>query len=304
MDIQTNTPDTAPKTPVVPQTTAVQKQVTEVRAVPSPVKQQPKKPLLPKLGWRSVAALVVLLLVVILATLTYISRDTLPGEPLFNLKVNVLERGFAMTRLTKSAQASYGVTRMEKRLNELLVLQRDSASSTEETLRTIAGLSNEHAQGALAALTDSLLTPEARINALARVTTASKAEETLAQEFPEFAPVKDDFETLRQSLSDALKVSVESYASTTPIEEVKLFVAEHVQNVSRALPSVAQGSDAQRIAIRRVEIAQESIEKNELAVALLSLIKAEEAIAVDGYVWGSERGEEELSGEAPVTEGQ
>jgi hypothetical protein len=309
MDMQTNTPETTPKAPVAPvPATPQQPPVPPVSKAPSPqsspLQKRPQKSLFPKMSWKRGVALALLLAILVLATLTYISRDALPGEPLFDLKVNVLERGYAMTKFTKSSQASYAVARMEKRLNELLVLRRDTATSSEETLRTIASLSNDHAQTAVDALTDSLLTSEGRINTLARVTTVAKAKETLAQEVPEFASSTEAFEELRKSLSSALALSVESYASTTPSDQVKVFLAEHVQNVSDALPSVAQGSSAQRIAIRRVQDAQEAIEENKLGVAILSLLKAEEALAVDGYVWGSERGEEELPLEVPVTEGQ
>jgi hypothetical protein len=256
------------------------------------------------MSWKRGIALLLLLALLALAALTYISRDSLPGEPLFDLKVNVLERGYAMTKFTKSSQASYAVTRMEKRLNELLVLRRDTATSTGETLDTIAKLSNSHAQVAVDALTNSLLTSEARINSLARITTVAKAQETLAQEVPEFASSTKAFEELRESLSDALTLSARAYASTTPPEAVKLFIAEHVQNVSEALPSAAQGSTAQKNAIRRIESATEALEEQKLDIALLALLKAEESLAVDGYVWGSERGEEALSSETPVTEGQ
>jgi hypothetical protein len=241
---------------------------------------------------------------VAVGTFSYISRDSLPGERLFAMKVNVLERGIAMTKFTKSSQASYAIARMEKRLNELLVLKRDTATSSEETLTTIASLSQNHAQEAVDAIAQSDRTPESRINSLARITTVAKAQETLAQEFPEFSPVTAAYEALRKSLADALKNGVEAYASTTPEAQVKIFIAEHVSNVSVALPSAAPGSAAQRIAIRRVEEANESIEESKLAPALLALLKAEEAIAVDEYVWGSERGEENIVVSPPVTEGQ
>ncbi len=234
----------------------------------------------------ALAAAIVLMLI-----LMSLAQNSLPGETLYSFKTNVAEEVTALTKFNTTAKAAYATTRLEHRLTELKILAADNATSSPEHLSTVAALSAAHANTVMGAVGSSeALSPEEKITALANLLNIARAQETLTDEAVEFAPISEAINTLEGSADDTLREAVFTFASTSDAAVVSAFAQVHIADISEALPDLTQGSRAQTLTIRRVTDANEAIIDGDMADAIIYLLKAKEAIAVDRVLYDTERG--------------
>ncbi|OIP76715.1 MAG: hypothetical protein AUK16_03170 [Parcubacteria group bacterium CG2_30_44_11] len=223
--------------------------------------------------------------------LVYASRDSLPGEPLYTFKTNIAEELSARTKLGATAQTEFALQRIETRFTELQMLAADEATTTPDTLQVVASLANEHAKTVVETLdTDNSLSPETKMEALVKLTYLTRAGETLSDTVNEFKPIREQISVSEELANNSLKNTINTFVSTSDPEVVSAFLVTQMADVSTTLPNVANGSRAQRLAVARVNDMNEAIEDNQMAEAIKYILKAKEAIAIDAYLYDSERG--------------
>lgn len=266
-----------------------------LRATPPP--PRPTTPILKKRSMR--IALSVLVLALFGTTVVgYVSLNSAPDTVLYPIKVYVTENAVALVSLTDAARTDYVIMRLERRLSELQALTTDTSTSSPETIATIANLIEAHARDATATLTDSSLADENKIMQLARLSAITRAEEILLDTTEEFASGRDAVERAQETARTSLASTIETYASTTDAGAVHTFLGAQIQSVMANSPLVARGSNAERLMSQRVDDTQVAITDGHIATALISIVKAQEAITVDGYLFSAERGPTDG---APVT---
>jgi len=231
-----------------------------------------------------------ILILIIIIGIGYQSLNSQPGTKFYPIKVNIVEPTLRFTKLTSDDRSSYDINRMKARLDELKTLARDNATATPETLSTMSNLIDSYTDDALEAVNSASLSSENRINILGELTNISQAQETLARTFPEFETMRDSLETSQGKVTDTLESTIVTFASTSPIEDVNAFLARQIQEVGTAIAELAQGSSAQKQAIARINNANEDIIDGHFANAIIWIMRAKQAITVDGYLWDSERG--------------
>lgn len=238
-----------------------------------------------------VPIIAVLLVLVIIVGVGYQSLNSLPGDKFYPVKVGFVEPTIRLTKLTSDDRSNYDINRMKARLDEMKVLMRDDATTTPETLETMGRLIDSYTNDALDALnSDSSLSYEERIIIMSELSNVSQAEETLAKTFPEFEPMRDLLGESQGKITDSLESLIETFASTSPSEDVNAFLSAQINEVSEAIKEVAQGSNAQKQAISRINNANEDIIDGKTSNAIVWLVRAKQSIAVDQYLWDSERG--------------
>jgi hypothetical protein len=243
-------------------------------------------------------------LIIALATAAFVARETMPNDRLYTFKVNVYEPALMLTKTSDRSKVVYGTSLLETRFTELLTLRNEGVTDVE-TIAPLVARAAETTSGIAANLRESGLPNEDRLDAMLQVSIQVKAMETVAQDTEALSHSEDAFEELRKSISSQFSENVSNYASSTDPEVVKQYMGSHVARVTELLPTVALGSAAQRQALMRIEVMQSSLEENDLASALNAILKAEEALVVDGLVYASERGEgPDTAPAATTTEGQ
>lgn len=239
----------------------------------------------------SVVGIVVIGSAIAFGTLVKLSESSLPGQPLYNFKTNVAEKYIRLTKLSATARVHYDTTLLEQRLQELTTIASDQSTTTPEQIAAIAGRAQDHATDAIATLEKaSSLSGESRITLLAKLDTTARAAETLSDSFTELEGISDTVETTEDSLNAALRSSIDTFVTTNATDTIESFIATQITEVSTHISDVAPGSRAQGLVIRRISDTEEALTDNKYADAITAIIRAQQAIAVDGYLFDSERG--------------
>ena len=239
--------------------------------------------------WGLILLVLVLVIVAFIAALAYQSRTSTPGTSLYSYRVNLWEPALGWTKLSANARADYDLSLMSARLDELKVLANDTASSSTSTLMQIAN--NSVMRAAATVSVASSQSPEDRINTQSKLVTIMQAEDTLAATTHEFTAIVKQLQEARRTTATTLTSAVQTYASSTPADVSSAFLATHVQVVSQGLKTVAFGSSAQQQAIVRISYMQDALRLGNVAEAILSILKAEQSLAIDGMIYGGEHGD-------------
>lgn len=251
-----------------------------------------------------IAGITLGVLVVAVVALAFVARETMPNDKLYTFKVNVYEPALMTIKTSDRARLDYGVKLLGTRFTELLSL-RDNNLATPENVAPLIAHSGETTTLLYDTMGDDSLTNEERLDTLFAASVQVKAMETIAQETDQLEHSRDAFGDLLDDVGDKLTNNVTVYATSTNLDRVKQYIGTHIDAVSALLPEVANGSAAQKQALTRIEVMQEEVETGEFAKAIIAILRAEEALTVDGMVWGSERGESPVTAPAATTtEGQ
>jgi len=247
---------------------------------------------------------VVALLIGITAVLGYVSYGSLPGNKLYPVKVHVAENAIALTKLTSDARVAWSLQQMEARLNELVYIERDIATTSPETLASFANIVDGQSTSAIKTIEKSSLALESKVDALARLSTLAHAQDTLADSAEELTSIADTLQGTRKNVDDALDAQITFFIDAGDQEAINSYLSFHIEKVSQELPQIANGSDAQRRAITQIQETLDAIAANDTKEAITSLLKTERAIAIDGYLLDEERGPVEGAAPLPVLEPQ
>ncbi len=226
-----------------------------------------------------------------LGLLMYLAQSSLPGQRLYSFKTGVAEEAVAFTKRDAAAKNAYAVNRIERRLAELKTLASDDSTTTPETLAVVAALTDTHTKVVLETTdtTDSL-SSEQKIDALAVLSNVTRAQESLVDSAEEFAPIRNTTSDIERAAAAALTTRIEDFASTSAPEAVRTYLGNQLSLVSADITKVANGSRAQNLTVQRINDANEAIADGNLTDALTYILRARQAIAVDGYLFEAERG--------------
>lgn len=237
-------------------------------------------------------------LLVAMVVFSYIASSSLPDGRLYSFKTNVVERIIGYTKIGVGSHASYNIILLEARLAELQTLSRDQATTSPDTLVGVARRIDSYTNDILASLNDSgAVGTTEHVDILLRLASVTNAEDTLIDDTDEFAPMKESIKVSRGAVTDTLKSAVQTFASSSSPEIVGEYIGSHIEAVIADIPKLAQGSRAQKLAIARVNDMNESMIDGNTADALIFILRARQAIAVDAYLFDAERG---LTDTAPV----
>ena len=223
-------------------------------------------------------------------SLAIMANKTTPDQKLYNFKTTVVEPVIRATKLSDSSKLEYTTTLLEKRVAELLVLYSDQGTSSEQTLDRLASLTQQHTGDSVWIIENThSLSPQEKILALLAITNTTRAFETLTDDWAEFATIKDYSNDIQDISQNGLKTEVGKFASTSDATAITTFVGEQISTVGEEIKTVTPNSQAQKIALGRLEETGEYIPEAKFADAIYALMRARQAIAVDRYLYASER---------------
>jgi hypothetical protein len=268
-------------------------------------KLQPHRVLPKKKTILLVALAILLLAIVCFVVVAFIAKDTTPDQKLYNFKTNIVEKVIRATKLSSDSELAYTSSLLEKRVAELLTLYSDTATSTPEVLDRLASLTQQHTGDSVWIIQNTnALTSEEKILGLAKISNTNRAFETLTDNWEEFESIKDYSGDIQNISQDGLKAAVEQFASTSDPINITTFIGQQISLVGEEIKTVAQGSRAQTLALARIDEAGEYITDTRFAEAIYALLRARQAIAVDTYLYASEReGAQGTEEEEPMPEG-
>jgi hypothetical protein len=244
-------------------------------------------------------------LLVLVGVGAYVAMQSLPGSKLYSVRTAYVEPFFSKLRFTDSMRASYGVSLLENRLNEMVTLSEDTATTTEVVAYNMTLSAATESQRVISEVESSTsLSPEEKITLLSRAFTITNSMETLAGTVPEFQSVEDALTDVRRDVSTSLRTSIGTFASSSSPENVVAYTNSLLTEVSNEMKFVTHGSTAERQSNARLSDARDAIVDGDMGDAMWSLIRAKEAITRDKFLFASEHGSDSIPepvlGEAPA----
>jgi hypothetical protein len=216
--------------------------------------------------------------------------NTLPDDPLYGFKTTT-EKVFGGIQLTNTGRIEHNISMLEARVNELNRYVLKVSSSSPEKLQQIATASEDHTKDALNTLAgDQSIDAPTRINLLARIDATLRAEETLSDMDDTFTPIKDSVGSNENRVNDALRTAVTDFVGQNATDTIEHFIAEKITGLTESIKTIAPGSSAAKVVAKRVQDITEAITDQKYKDAIIAIIHAEQAVAIDGYLFAAERG--------------
>lgn len=222
----------------------------------------------------------------------YASQDSLPGEPLYAMKVNVVEDMIALTKTNPEEQVAYDSVLMETRLNELKALSDQETLPPPEVVATVANQINEHVTdmtNTIASADTSELPHEKKIAALARVKALAKAQSKVVETQESLSNIKETTADAEESTSDAISATVEDFAKDKPVETVNNYLSNQIDAISDQITASTTDEETRDKVEESLHNVDESLADGSINDAIVSITEAQQIILTDKYVESTEK---------------
>lgn len=218
----------------------------------------------------------------------YLSTESVPGDPLYSVKVNVIEPVVSLSHMSEIGQLEYQVALMERRLSEVQSLAAASELGPDEVAIVEAEL-NDRVTAVTAILdadTDASIPDAVALDVASQVHALAEAHGELTDGHS--TSTEDaSFEDIIDKTADRYVAEAETFASSAPPEEVGAYVSEVLIDIELALGENGDLASSSVAELRaELEAAAEALEREELDEALLRAGAAQHLVTVDGYVDG------------------
>jgi len=226
------------------------------------------------------------LLIVFMGT-AYASQDSLPGEPLYAIKVHVVEKMVALTKTTSEERVAYNIHLMENRLDEIKEIMSQDTTIAPEDLLTLTDQINEHATDVTTTLegaSSNHISNGEKIRVLAKLSGVTKAQSKIAKGKPEFAETAETINETQESTTDAMTTTIEEFVGEESIEVVNKYLSDQITDVGEYVNASTTDESARDAVERHLYDVSEALIDRDIAEALTSILEAQETIIADLYV--------------------
>jgi DNA-directed RNA polymerase subunit F/uncharacterized protein YejL (UPF0352 family) len=225
--------------------------------------------------------------------LNQIAKESLPGSQLYTFKTKVAEEVLERTKMSTEAKLAYEQRRFESRLNDFITLNGDSSTSSHEVTSNVAWLAEKHANAIIDTVTsNSDIRTVKKVEMLSGLATHARAMEILTDDSKEFKTIADQVSQVEGKVSDSLSTEIEKFVTEDDEVAIGEFFSAQIQYVATNAQSLAFGSTAQNLVLKRVADAQDAVVSKNMTEALTYILRAREAILIDGYLQDGERAPE------------
>lgn len=226
------------------------------------------------------------LLIVFVGT-AYASQDSLPGEPLYAMKVHVVEEMIALTKIEPSERVAYDISLMETRLTELKALADQSETPAQEDLTALTDQIGEHITDIAITLdttNTSEMPHEEKIKALSKISGIAKAQAKITKNEEDLSVISETVQDTQDSASDSLNSAVQDFANDQPAESVNEYLSDQITVVSEQISASTTDENTRDSAEQHLHDVDESLIDGNTTDALVSVLEAQQTIAVDAYL--------------------
>lgn len=208
----------------------------------------------------------------------YAAYDSLPGDALYPVKVNVVEPVVGFSHSSEQDQLNYQASLLERRLFEMQQLSK-AELLTEETVATIETSVEKHGSEINGIITADI---DSSVNAKERLDVLSNAVTTLrTHEFIEDTKVgkgrKSKFKSTEVSVSELFETEANRFADDTPTEAVE-YIAGVIEKLDSSLTDDDVASSTMGEVNDYLEDAEDALSNGDVDRALRFTDKAKQVI--------------------------
>lgn len=226
------------------------------------------------------------LLIVFVGT-AYASQDSLPGEPLYAMKVHVVEEMVAFSKMDPSEHIAYDISLMETRLAELQILAVQKEIPESDDLEVISDQIDEHIDDIaenLSTADNSTMTHEEKIDILAKLSSVSKAQSKVTRNEARFVNISNTVSDSHESTTDALESAVDDFVEEESIEAVGEYLSDQITEVGEQVSASTTNEGTRDSARRHLYDVDEALVDGDTAEAIVSILEAQQEIDSEEYL--------------------
>lgn len=234
--------------------------------------------------WLIGAAVVVVVGIALLIFGIRAVTATVPGDSLYDTKVETYESVVLATKLTHTSKATYELARVRERLAELKELQvADELSAAH--LATLTEYTRAYAQSFTERIEGDSIAHQKEITLASEMTAVLRAHELVAELDPAHAESADVLQTLRIEMADLRDEAVMDFVeSTEDTEEIQSFIATQLDGLSRELNSGRLSPELVNRVREEIEEMVTDLEEGDFQGAIEALANARERIELTDYL--------------------
>lgn len=221
----------------------------------------------------------------------YASQGSLPGEPLYAMKVHIVEEMIAFTKTEPNEHVAYDISLMETRLTELQALADQSETPTQEDLAALTDQIGEHVADITTTLETtktSKMPHEEKIKVLSKLSGITKAQAKITKDEKDLSVISETVQDTQETTSDSLNSAVEDFADEQTAELVNDYLSDQIAVVSDQINASTTDENTRDSAEQHLHDADESLIDGDTTDALVSVLEAQQTIAIDTYLDGSD----------------
>lgn len=210
---------------------------------------------------------------------------SLPGEPLYVIKTNVMEETVEKLHATSQSKASYQIRRMEERLREAEALSKKE-SVDPKAISDITAQATKHANRFEEIITKSIDSAFPKIevmSALNRFASVSGAIETVSEGDPKLSGFGNTMEDIRAEAVNTYKKRVQSFVQTETPQTVLAYIQKDLGNVKDALNDSSIPDRTLRDAENYLDRVTAALQAQDLTKAIVSIGESYRIIAMQKY---------------------
>lgn len=258
----------------------------EVRSIPSPWT-----------SWVLRSSVSLASLLVVFVGTAYASQDSLPGEPLYVMKVHVVEEMIALTKITPKEQVAYDIHLMENRLEEIKEIVSQSTDTTAGDLELLADRVDEHITDVISTLEDAdseSISYEDKIEALKKLSGVTKAQVETVKAKSNSTEALEAISDSRESAADAINNTVEDFVSKESVTSVNEYLSDQITVVGEYVNASTTPESERDSAEFYLQDVQDALNAGDTTEAIISIIEAQQEISSEEYLFDESDGNTKL----------
>lgn len=246
---------------------------------------RPRRPLVsPFSSWlmRGTASFASLVLVCV--GTAYAAQRSLPGDPLYSMKVNVVEDMIGLTKIDTNDRVAYNLSLMERRLAELKTLSVAQDAPLPEDLVAMGDQIEEHSREVhedVAHASEADLTHTEKLETLTRLGGISQAQGRIAQD-KNFDEITDTITHTSDTNEEALADAVTEFTSEAE-ESASEYLSTQIDVVHDRIVASSTEVHTRNEAEHHLLDVDEALSDGDTTSALVSVLRAQETITADAY---------------------
>jgi len=226
-------------------------------------------------------------LVLVFVGTTYASKDSLPGEPLYLLKVNVLEEAISLSKIGPMEHTNYEIIRMENRLLELKALNTSTKEISPETLINLVSQINEHINDidtTFSSASNEKISRREKISSLSKLSGIIKAQEKVTQNNIKFQAVNANITAAERETKNLLSQNISDFTKEELAESVNQYLSDEILKIQAQILTSTSTLEERESYMKNLYDLEEAILENDFIEAIDTLLNAEQEKAVARYL--------------------
>lgn len=244
----------------------------EVKSIPSPYT-----------SWLLKSSLTFASLLFVFVGTAYASKDSLPGEPLYAMKVGVFEEMVSFTKFGTADQILYELELMEERLKELQFVSKNPDSLALEDVVGFVDQISEHIDdiSSEVAVISEEVSHQDRVDTLSKLSGITKAQAKLIKESEVLEGGETYISDVEEAAFENLKDAVGDFTSTASTEDVNQYLSEQIDQVSEVITETSVEDEVRDSAEQHLNDLDEALIDGDVAEALVSVLEAKQELELE-----------------------